>query len=399
VPQATIITATLNRPSLVEACASVDAQSYRDWHHFVLGDGVLPVDAPSRRRSTIGFSRALGADEPGVNMPEGTPNPILRWALQHLDLADYVCFLDDDNTYRPAFLQTMLSTLQANPTAGIVLCALRDHRYQRIIPGFPDGRCDNSGFLARREVVKRIPFPPARPDREVLQDCDFIAMCAEQAGWTRVPEVLVDFGINDNTPPGRGKVKWLESWAQPLRAVQRIRQGDPLRAAEQLAKAVQGDPRDAWALWHLGEALLVAGVRQEALNRWSRWLELFDDHGIAHDWIQYCAGLAHAAHGRHAECRRKVEEALDMLEVRIVHEPGNEDNRLNEGLYRLLLGQVGRAREVYGSVLARRIETPDLEAADWKLVVLDRAVPDYRAAAQVLNTVKESLDRLAGEGD
>lgn len=393
-PTVTIITATLNRPSLRQACASVEAQTHPDWHHYVLGDGVLPHDFHHPRRTTLGFTRALGAEEPGMNMPEGTPNPILRWALQHLDLDDFVCFLDDDNTHHPAFLERMLAALQANPTTGIALCALQDHRYQRRIPGFPDGRCDNSGFLARRDTVKRISFPRASPTREVLQDCEFIAQCAHAAGWVRVPDVLVDFGIADNYPPGRGKVKWLESWAEPLRLVRHIRQGDAAGAITPLAAAVAHDPLDAWTLWHLGEALLVSGARSQALQRWAEWLELFCRHGIEHDWISYCAELAHAAHGHADQTARHVNQALELLQTRISNEPDNIDNHLNEGLYLLLLGQPLAAHTAYARTLQHPVQQHDLEAARWKLQVLSLAAIGLNGVDHAAQAISQRLDEL-----
>lgn len=87
-----IVTVTLNRESLKNACESVDRQSFKDYHHYVLGDGVLPTEYENEKRSTLGFSTPLGAKEPGANMPNGTPNPLLRWAIKNIDLGDYLCF-------------------------------------------------------------------------------------------------------------------------------------------------------------------------------------------------------------------------------------------------------------------------------------------------------------------
>ncbi|UKI26760.1 MAG: glycosyltransferase family 2 protein [Bacilli bacterium] len=38
-------------------------------------------------------------------MPNGTPNPLLRWAIKNIDLGDYLCFLDDDNIYKDDYLE------------------------------------------------------------------------------------------------------------------------------------------------------------------------------------------------------------------------------------------------------------------------------------------------------
>lgn len=196
-----IITATLNRASLRDACESIDHQSFSYWHHYVIGDGVLPVDYYHRNRTTIGFTRPLGAYEPSSDKPGGTPNPILRWSLNHLALGEYVCFLDDDNTYKPKFLQTMVSCLSKSDV-GIVLCALEDCRNDDIHDGYPElGRCDNSGFLVKSKIAKEIGFPKVIGGQDNIEDYRFIKACADKYGWVRVAEKLVYFGINPRVDP------------------------------------------------------------------------------------------------------------------------------------------------------------------------------------------------------
>ena len=157
-----IVTVTLNRPSLKQACESVDRQTYKDYHHYVVGDGILPTEYENPQRSSLGFSVALGAKEPGANMPNGTPNPLLRWAIKNLDLGDYLCFLDDDNIYKDNYLEEMVKVLDENPDVGLVLCGAEDLRYEQNIDGYPElGRCDNSAFMVRRDIAKSIEFPHA----------------------------------------------------------------------------------------------------------------------------------------------------------------------------------------------------------------------------------------------
>ena len=171
-PLVTILTITLNRPSLKEACESVDKQTYKNYYHIVLGDGVLPTDYSSDKRMCLGFSKIMGATEPGANTPNGTPNPMQRWALKNIDLGDYVCFLDDDNTYEKDYLEKMVCALE-HSKASVALCGANDYRYNQDIDGYPeDYRCDNSAFMARRHVVKDIEFPKASLDKNVVQDCE-----------------------------------------------------------------------------------------------------------------------------------------------------------------------------------------------------------------------------------
>lgn len=215
----TIITATLNRPSLIEACRSINEQTYNNWHHYVIGDGVLPQDYIHAQRTTIGFSRRIGAEEPTMDMKLGTPNPILRWALSNLHIGKFVCFLDDDNAYHFHFLEKMISILEKS-TKGIALCMLKDLRFTNthaknpslyridddISPppydGYPEmGRCDNSAFLTYGWIASSIGFPKASPNDDAIQDYQFIKEIADLHGWVRVPERLVYYGIGPNFPP------------------------------------------------------------------------------------------------------------------------------------------------------------------------------------------------------
>lgn len=202
-----VVTATLNRPSLRDACNSVDSQTARDWHHYVLGDGMLPVDYSHSQRTTLGFTRPLGALEPSVDKPNGTPNPILRWAIKNLELGEFLCFLDDDNAYKPEFIDTMTSTL-ADSNAGIAICALEDCREDDTHDGYPElGRCDNSALAVRTCIAKEIGFPKCHPREENIQDFEFIRACADRYGWIRCPEKLVYFGLHSATPPPAGRAQ------------------------------------------------------------------------------------------------------------------------------------------------------------------------------------------------
>ena len=386
-----IITATLNRTSLKYACESIDAQTYKDWHHYVIGDGVAPIDYRHSRRTTLGFSRTVGADEPGANMPDGTPNPILRWALRHLALETFVCFLDDDNLYRPTYLEKMVSALNSNPKVGIAICGVEDLRYGQELDGYPEyGRCDNSGFLARSRIAKTIEFPCATMEKEVIQDCEFIQQCAADFGWIHVPEKLVVFGAHPNTPSMRGKIRLLESWERPLRAAQFTRAGNYERAITELASFAESDPSDAWSLWHLGEAYFFAGETNAGRRAWARWIELASqEHGLNHDWIRFCLALASLTNNHGVFGVAQLSLALEMSDSRAVLEPNNSDNGFNRGLYRLVNGSAGEAFEAYRSTASRHPPQKHIKEAIWKLKLLaatELQINGIKKAIQILES-------------
>lgn len=272
-----IITVTLNRSSLYEACRSVDQQTYKNWHHYVLGDGVLPTIYDSEQRSILGFSKQLGFTEPGANMPNGTPNPLLRWALNHLDLGDYVCFLDDDNEYDPYFIEKMEYALDNNADKGIALCGANDLRYFQNIDGHPVlGQCDNSAFMVRRNIAKTIEFPYASMDKNVVQDVEFIKLCSERYGYVNVPEKLLTFGSGLNLQPQRGKYLFIFSWKLPQDAKYCAYRGEYAKAVDMLNEAIKLNTYDAWSVWTLAEVLSVMNKKEEAIKLFYQWREMFE---------------------------------------------------------------------------------------------------------------------------
>jgi tetratricopeptide (TPR) repeat protein len=385
-----VVTVTLGRPSLRDACESVNAQTFGDWHHYVVGDGVLPVDYAHPQRSTFGFSRSLGAEEPGRNMPDGTPNPLLRWALSGLRLGEFVCFLDDDNVYHPEFLEKLYSALAAHPEAGIALCPAEDLRYGlHEMDGYPEpGRCDNSAFLVRSPIAQEIGFPPARPDKDVEQDYEFIRACADQSGWVRVPDQLLQFGKHPNPPPLRGGTRIVFSWSLPIRGVQLIKRGEFNEGIAVLRRSIEFDGHDAWAQWHLGEALYRSGRTEEAASVWLRWDRLIEDAGeTPDDWIDYCRALVQLAREQDDAAAAYLDRALRRADARALADSDDADNHLNRAIYRLAAGRGAEALAILMGLL--ELPLPERLQADAArdlalLALLLPHSPEIRRAIRLL---------------
>jgi hypothetical protein len=284
-----IVTVTLNRASLEEACESVNQQTYSNWHHYVLGDGLLPTEYHSSKRSTLGFSTVLGAKEPGANMPNGTPNALLRWALKNLDLNDYVCFLDDDNKYESQYLEKMANVLNNNPDIGVVLCGAKDLRYKQNIDGYPElGRCDNSAFMIRSNLAKKIEFPYASMKKNVVQDYEYIRKCCQIYKWVNLPEKLLVFGNGLNKPPNRGQVMFLESWKLPQEAYGKAYNKQYQEALKILLNVISEYKFDAWSIRKVAEIYLILGDKKNAIKYFKLWEKLYketENHHFAVDYM------------------------------------------------------------------------------------------------------------------
>lgn len=89
----TIITPTLQRPSLRATCESVDNQTFQDFEHIVVVDGpatqlelLVDIMAPNRSVYISGESYRDGGNTPR--------NLAWQWAK-----GDWVIYLDDDNVF------------------------------------------------------------------------------------------------------------------------------------------------------------------------------------------------------------------------------------------------------------------------------------------------------------
>ena len=221
-------------------------------------------------------------------MPNGTPNPLLRWAIKNLNLGEYLCFLDDDNVYKENYLEEMVKILDNNKNIGIVLCGAEDLRYGQNIDGFPElGRCDNSAFMVRSEIAKSIEFPYASLEKNVVQDCEYIKLCCEKTNWKNLDKKLLIFGFGLNQPPKRGKIMYLESWKLPQEAFKIAYSKDYNKAEKMFIKAIDDCNTDAWAIRKLAELYLIKKDKQSALKYFKMWEDLYlttSDHHFAVDY-------------------------------------------------------------------------------------------------------------------
>ena len=114
-----IITPTLQRPSLLATCDSVDAQSYPHWQHIVMVD-CETFDQPLLDKIITPQRMILQCETPHRNGGNSCRKNALSFAT-----GDYIIFLDDDNFLADANVLSSISeslTMVGCPLLGSVPC-------------------------------------------------------------------------------------------------------------------------------------------------------------------------------------------------------------------------------------------------------------------------------------
>jgi glycosyltransferase involved in cell wall biosynthesis len=118
-PLVTVVTATWGRPRTITdvAIPSLDVQTYPDIQHIVVTDGRDPVlnDVMLKAGYTWGTGNRmlvnLGRNWSQIH-GDGGVGAVPRQVGSLLAAGEYVCYLDDDNTYLPHHIATFVAALE-----------------------------------------------------------------------------------------------------------------------------------------------------------------------------------------------------------------------------------------------------------------------------------------------
>ena len=184
----TIITPTWGRThtgELSRTIASVNAQTYTPWQHFVMSDGAYDPDTAELCLSDARRQyRALGRHAADWG------NAIRQHILRDVT-TPYISFLDDDDEYLPDYLATMIAPLDADPNLGFTICAMRRlFRGGEILPGTPA-----VGYIGTPQVVARTPLLQQigwQSQHGYSADGHTYITLAARAPWSHIAQVLVN---------------------------------------------------------------------------------------------------------------------------------------------------------------------------------------------------------------
>ena len=138
-PRVSIVTSTYNRSALLRrAIDSVRAQrGFPDWEMCIVGD-CTPDDTPAVVAS-YGDPRLRFYNLPEKSPPRAHGAIAKNHAIFRMARAPRIAYHDDDDEYRPDFLRTMFSAVDAHPDCPVFYCRClyRDKNTGRRILGNP----------------------------------------------------------------------------------------------------------------------------------------------------------------------------------------------------------------------------------------------------------------------
>ena len=206
-----IVMRTYERPVLLaRAIASVQNQTFSDWELIIVNNGGNPADVESIvsvARNTTGTSKITVLHLPErVGMEEASNQGLRATSSQ------YFAIHDDDDSWRPTFLETAVQAFTANASAAAVLTGvtrvyetfkggkvwpekhenfpLDDSRltYERLIGGntFPQ-----IAALFRRSVLEAVGYLDS--SLPVLGDWEFNLRAVRDGGFVLVSEHLANY--------------------------------------------------------------------------------------------------------------------------------------------------------------------------------------------------------------
>ena len=183
----TVVTPTIatRHAKLAAACASVHAQTFKDWVHLIIPDGPDP-DLPPPIHARV---RVVPLGRPHRN--SGNSNRLLGGLLAVTPL---VAYLDNDNRWRPRHLEVLVAALDANPSAGFAYAQM-EYTDGRLLGDEHPGiyHVDTSMLLHRVELLDVATWDIPCPDPYVMDGLLVDLWLAAGITSVFVPEVTVDY--------------------------------------------------------------------------------------------------------------------------------------------------------------------------------------------------------------
>lgn len=147
-----IVLPTYNRPAMLKtAIESVLSQTHQNWELYVIGDKCPEIERVMNTYFNKGDDRIRWWN---LHTNNGAGGAVPRnYALKMLVDTEWVAYLDDDNTWEPTHLQTLVETRDANPEAQYIFSSMKVHGRNLLFKEPKKGRIDTSCVLHKRDLL------------------------------------------------------------------------------------------------------------------------------------------------------------------------------------------------------------------------------------------------------
>lgn len=232
-PKVSIITVTRSRPQLlVQAIASLQAQTSQDFEWIVINDGEDPATKELISNLSLDFPIHYNS----------MPSLILGFGLCHgrnrgLILADgeIITYLDDDNTFNPNFVAETIAFFEAHPQINYSM-PVQQRRRDVIEAGVvvkrgkeffsPSLDCSIEELINHQQLIDSNGFCHQanaqlnwNPDLRIYIDYEFLLRCVDLWGREKFatnPVVLVDYIQTNQGIIGQSNY---QDWAKELECI------------------------------------------------------------------------------------------------------------------------------------------------------------------------------------
>ena len=229
-PLVSVIVPTKDRPELLQdTLESVNAQQYGNWEVVVVNDGGADVEALVRSLDRHGRFRYLRHETSrGLSAARNTGIRFSR--------GDILCYLDDDDTFRPQHLQTVVDALCREQREFVYTEAeyiqerLEEGRRVETGRGTPYSGIEYSpqrllvanfipvntwahrrGLLARTGLFD--------PELNALEDWDMLIRCSQATDILHIPELTVEVHLREDAGDGHMMARERKNFPELFRRI------------------------------------------------------------------------------------------------------------------------------------------------------------------------------------
>lgn len=189
-----IVMPTYNRPDdLKKAIDSVLSQTYKNWELYIVGDNCSVLENVMNEY----YDKRIKWWNLENNYGSGGAVP-RNYALKRGVVTDWVTYLDDDNTWEPHHLQSLVDCIEKNPSSSYVFSSMNIEGKPLLFKEPKRGRIDTSCVIHKTSLLYKYGYWKDRVEAGYAHDWEFFSRWVDELySYTLTPSV--NYSIDYNT--------------------------------------------------------------------------------------------------------------------------------------------------------------------------------------------------------